>query len=159
MSPFVVRRIVQTPAERVWAVLSDFSSHGRWVPLTRIRSDPGQPRVGWSFTAITGVGPGVLRDRMTVELWEPPNRARPQRAARFRITKHGPVLRGWVNVQVTPVSGTLGARTTEVIWTESLRLRLPFLGALLAPVLAPISKSAYEVVIDRMLAAAAKAPQ
>ncbi len=158
MAPFVIRRIVHTPADRVWAVLSDFAEHGRYVPLTRVRTDPGGPRVGWSFTAISGYGPGVLRDMMTVDLWEPPSREQPSRPARYRITKHGALLGGWANVQVTPLGGVLQPSTSELIWIEDLWLRLPLLGPALSPLIAPITKAAYEMVIDRMLAAAAGSP-
>lgn len=156
MAPFVVRRIVPVACDRVWGVLSDFRGHGRWAPATRVRADPGEPRPGWSFTAITGYGLGVVRDVMTVDLWEPPAREAPTRPARFRISKRGPFFGGWANVQVTPLGGVLGPSTCEVVWTQDLRVRVPVLGRLLAPLIRPLSKAAYEVVIDRMLVAAAK---
>lgn len=156
MAPFVVRRIVHTPTERVWGVLSDFAGHGRWMPMTTVRTDAGPPQAGWSFTAITGYGPFILRDRMTVDLWEPPERAHPSRPARYRVTKHGPILLGWANVQVTSLGGVLGPSTTEVVWTEDLRLRSPLLGRAMSSLLQPLGRLTYGVVIDRMLAAAAR---
>lgn len=156
MAPFVVRRIVHTPAERVWGVLADFASHGRWAPMTRVRTDPGPPRAGWSFTATTGCGPGMLRDRMTVDLWEPPDRTQPGRPARYRVTKHGPILRGWANVQVTSLGGVIGPSTSEVVWTEDLWLGVPLVGRIMSPLLHPLGRLTYGVVIDRMLAAAAR---
>lgn len=156
MAPFVVRRIVHIPAERVWGVLADFASHGRWMPLTRVHTDPGPPRPGWSFTATTGYGLAALRDPMTVDLWDPPDRAQPSRPARYRISKHGPLLRGWANVQITALGGVLGPITSEVVWTEELWLGVPLLGPVVSPLLQPLGRLTYGVVIDRMLAAAAQ---
>ncbi len=154
MAPFVVRRIVHAPAERVWAVLSDFANHSQWVPLTKIIADPGDPRVGWSFTAATGVGPGCLRDKMTIDLWEPPTREQPTRPARYRVSKRGPVFGGWVNVQVTSLGGVIGPSSSEVVCTEDLRIRVPVLGRALSPLIEPLGKAAYGHALDRMLASA-----
>lgn len=156
MAPFVVRRIVYAPVPRVWEVLTDFASHEQAAPLTRVITDPGEPGVGWSFSAVTGFGPGCFRDNMRIELWEPPSREHPNRPARYRLIKRGPVLGGWVNVQVTSLGGVLGPGISELIWTEELHVRLPLVRQAVAPVLGPVSQRAYGHFIDKLLSSSVR---
>lgn len=94
-------------ADRLWAVLSDFAGHGRFVPATTMRTDPGPPRLGWEFTARTGIGRLVVPDRMMLTVWEP--------ARSFRLVKLGPVLSGWAEATVVEAHG--GSRLT---WVETV---------------------------------------
>ena len=59
---------IDTPPERVFAVLADWRSYGDWVVGSRfIRgADPGFPAVGTRFHHQVGVGPLHLNDHTTV---------------------------------------------------------------------------------------------
>ena len=83
-------RHTPAPPSAVWAVLTDFGAHGRWMPLTTMRLDPGSPRLGWSFAGLTGVGPLRFSDPMVVTGWSPPSgerRRSPEVSASCRIPR------------------------------------------------------------------------
>ena len=104
MAPFVVRERTPLPPEVAWRRLVDWSAHGRFVPLTRIRVN-GTGGVGTVFVARTGLGRLGFDDPMEVVAWDPPRHA--------RIEKRGRVVRGWAELTVTPDGD--GALVT---WTE-----------------------------------------
>ncbi|HXU94449.1 MAG TPA: SRPBCC domain-containing protein [Gallionella sp.] len=61
---------IDAPAERVWALLTDFASHSRWNPF--IRSIEGALEVGRSLTVfIQPPGASGMRFRPTVLAVEP----------------------------------------------------------------------------------------
>lgn len=134
---FTVRRQVGAAPEHVWRLLTTFSAHGRWIPLTSITTDPGEPRVGWGFTGRSGRGPIRLVDPMVVTLWEPPNHV--------HLVKLGPVLLGWADIGVEPVAG--GA---EVTWAEEIRP--PVVGALTGRVSDRLGALMVERALDAMTA-------
>lgn len=104
---FTLQRTSRATPDRLWAVLTDFSRHGEWVPLTTMRTDAGEPRLGWGFVGLSGVGPARMADHMVITEWEP--------GRRFRVAKLGPVLVGWAEAAVETAPG--GSRVT---WTESV---------------------------------------
>ncbi|MEO7070693.1 MAG: SRPBCC family protein [Nostocoides sp.] len=136
---FTVRLDSTAGAERLWSVLSDFADHGRFVPATTIRTDAGEPRVGWGFTARTGRGLAAVPDRMLLTVWDPPHR--------FRLVKLGPVLTGWADAAV--VATPTGSRLT---WSEEVRPRgLP---SRLGGAADAVARRAYCSVLARFVAAA-----
>ncbi|HYJ74105.1 MAG TPA: SRPBCC family protein, partial [Kineosporiaceae bacterium] len=67
--------VVDTPAppERTWKALTDWPSHGRWVPLTRVTVlTPSASGVGARFVGRTGLGPLAVDDPMEVVEWREP---------------------------------------------------------------------------------------
>ena len=122
-----VRREVDASAHQVWATLTDWPSHGRWVPLTRVRTTSARPDgVGASFVGRTAVGPVGFDDPMTVTLWQPPTATEPGRCA---VRKSGRVVLGEASFVVEPVS----PRRCAVTWVEDIEIvgvrRLPFADA------------------------------
>ena len=105
---FVVEREVAAPPERVFAAVADVSAHGGAIPWTRIETSPGERGVGWRFTARSGPARLPLVDEMVLTRWEP--------GRRYALTKLGPLLRGWADIEVHP-SGA-GSR---VVWSEEIR--------------------------------------
>ena len=103
---FTLRRTSTASPQRLWDVVSDLGSHGRYFPATTMTTDEGPPRVGWGFVGRSGVGRAAFLDTMTVIDWEPPNR--------FRMVKLGPVLLGWADVSVEP-----DPAGSALVWTES----------------------------------------
>lgn len=141
----VVRRTVDAPVERVWATVTDFAAYGRWIPLTRMRTDDGAPRVGWQFGGFTGLGPIGFLDSMLVTVWEPPTGDRSR--ATFSVRKTGYVLAGWASVVLEPRDG--GART-QLTWTEEIVPRPVVVGRLLATVADPLTERLFGRAVDAM---------
>lgn len=141
----VVRRTVDAPVDRVWQTVTDFAAYGRWIPLTRMRTDPGPPRVGWQFGGFTGLGRVGFLDSMLVTVWEPPAEAASR--ATFSVRKTGYVLAGWASVVLEPRDA--GART-QLTWTEEIVPRPLAVGRLLARVADPLTERLFARAVDAM---------
>lgn len=107
-------RIVGAPPEPVWRAVTDFPAHADAVPLTTIRTDPGEPRVGWRFVARTALGPLHVDDPMRLTAWSAPDA---HGRAGFTIVKEGRLLDGWASVTVEP-GPTPGS--TRLTWREEI---------------------------------------
>jgi hypothetical protein len=154
-----VHLVRHTPAPpcAVWDVLTDFGAHGRWMPLTTMRLDPGRPRLGWSFAGLTGVGPLRFSDPMVVTGWRPPGGSYPAggggdpadggaRPAELRLVKTGRLLGGWI--QVTVAGHGQGSR---LVWHEELTVRPLPAKRLTGPVVGLAATWLYARAIDGML--------
>lgn len=84
---FTVNTRWPVDGERLWAALTDWASHGDWVPATSVRLLHGAGEVGTRFVARTGVGPLAFDDHMTVTVLDPMTR-------RAVVEKTGPLLFG-----------------------------------------------------------------
>ena len=145
MAHLHLTRETLAPPGVLWDVLTDFAAYARWMPLTTMRLDRGEPRPGWGFAGRSGLGPLGFTDSMLVTLWQPPAEGR----GRFRVVKTGRVLGGWVDVAVEPQGG--GSRLD---WREDVVVRpLPMKRAL-APVVARGAGALYARAIDAMVARA-----
>lgn len=105
-------------ADAAWQLVTDWPSHGRWIPLTTVSIDADSPApsgVGCRFTGRTGFGPIGFDDPMTVTRWQPPSDGT---SGHCRVVKRGPWLTGWAEIEVRP-TGT-GCR---LVWTEDVRPR------------------------------------
>ena len=119
MAELVLTQDVEAPAERVFAVLTDWSVHDRWMLLTRAEGDNAE---GGEIRAFTGVGRLGFLDTMTITVWEPPRRA---------VVRHtGKVVRGSGAFEVED----LGGGRSRVVWSEWVLLPLGALGQLAWPV-------------------------
>lgn len=155
----LIRHTSASPAA-VWDVVAGFEGYGDWMPMTRMTTDDGVPRVGWGFAGVSGLGPLAFSDSMLVTRWEPPSTTSSTTPsttpAVFRIVKTGRLLGGWAEITVTPephisTPGDVGARLD---WVEEVVVRpLPF-KRLFAPVLDRASRWIYGRAIDAMLARA-----
>lgn len=148
----LTRHTAADPAA-VWDVVAGFDGYGDWMPMTRMTTDDGAPRVGWGFAGISGIGPLAFSDSMLVTRWEPPESTAPTSPAVFRIVKTGRLLGGWAEITITPephvsTPGVLGSRLD---WVEEVVVRpLPF-KRLFAPLLDRASTWLYGRAIDAML--------
>jgi len=154
----LVRHTAAQP-DAVWAELTDFGAHGRWMPLTTMRLDEGSPRLGWSFAGVTGVGPLQFRDPMVVTGWRPPSDARAagsdtpvNHVAELRLVKTGRLLGGSVRVTIEEDGG--GSR---VVWHEELTIRPLPARRLTAPLVAGAARWLYARALDGMLGQATSA--
>ena len=136
---------VAAPAERVWAALVDWPTHGDWLPLTTVRVTSQRPDgVGASFVARTGVGPLAFDDPMVVTEWQPPARGRRGRCV---VRKTGRVLLGSATLEVDP----LGPRRSLVVWREDVEVAPRALGRCLAPVIRAGGRPALRVALGRLV--------
>jgi uncharacterized protein YndB with AHSA1/START domain len=116
----LVRSVIRldAPADRVWALVTDWPAHSRWIPLTRVTIDPDSPAhtgLGTRFTGRTALGRVGFDDPMTVTEWQPPEGERP---GRCRVVKRGRWLTGWAEIEVQPDG--IGCRLS---WIEDVRPR------------------------------------
>lgn len=125
-SAFVLRRHTPLSPAAAFAAVADFRGHAQGVPFTHVQTDPGQPAAGWSFTAITALGPLAFHDSMVLTRWEPPG---PDGLGGYALRKTGRILAGWAAVDVAP-SASGGS---DVQWAEQIDLRPRALATLTAP--------------------------
>ncbi|WP_043511185.1 MULTISPECIES: hypothetical protein [unclassified Actinoplanes] len=118
MARFVVVQEVRVPATATWTALVDWPRHGRWAPLTAVRTVTDRPDgVGAAFVARTGRGPVAFDDPMTVVGWEPPQGDSPgDRPGRCEVEKTGRVVRGRAWFSVTPLPDS----RSRVVWAEDV---------------------------------------
>ncbi len=150
----LTRHTSASPAA-VWDVVTDFAGYGDWMPMTRMVTDDGAPRLGWGFAGISGIGPLAFSDSMLVTQWDPPVSGDQAVPAVFRIVKTGRLLGGWAEITITPEPNA-GSRLD---WVEDVVVRpMPF-KRFFAPVLDRASTWLYGRAVDAMLARAAATPQ
>jgi len=134
---------VNVPAEAVWRKVTDWEGQGDWMLATRVEvtgAGDGR-RAGATLTAVTGVGPLGVTDRMEIVEWDPPRRC---------VVRHlGRVVRGEGVFEVVP----LDASRARLLWSELLDLplgRLGRLGRLGWYVLAPVFRAGVAFSLRRM---------
>ena len=130
MAHFLATVDVDASPAVTWAALVDWPSHGRWVPLTRVRvvtaSGAG---VGARFVGRSGIGRLGFDDPMEVVEWRPPTS---EVSGWCAVVKHGRVVLGTARFEVS----ALPEGRSRVVWAEDVevapvRLTRPF-GGLLA---------------------------
>ena len=124
MAAFVlVEDTAHSPAG-AWQRVTEWTAHGRYVPLTTVRVDPpGPSHTGTVFTARTAVGRIGFDDPMEIVQWQPPagpgvageESTGQESAGRgfCRMEKRGRVMLGWAEITVEPTD--TGSRVT---WRE-----------------------------------------
>lgn len=137
---------VPAPADVVWDRLVDWPSHGRWVPLTRVRVlTPRPDGVGARFVGRTAVGPLGFDDPMEVTAWRPPAGDVP---GRCDVVKQGRVLLGSAYFEVAPrPGGGATVRWGEDVEVAPARLTRPF-----APLTRLVTRRLFTVVLRRLAA-------
>jgi len=119
---FTARVEVDAPADRVWATITDWPAHGRWVPLTTVTVlTPSGEGVGARFVGRSGLGPLAFDDPMEVTRWQPPSGDLADGSGRpgeCHVVKQGRVVLGEAWFEVTPLPGGRSA----VAWTEDVQV-------------------------------------
>ncbi len=131
---------VAAPAAAVWDAVTDWPGQGEWMLGTRVSVDgPGDGRhLGARMTAVTGVGPLGVADRMEVVRWEPPHRC--------DVRHLGRVVRGEGVFEVVE----LAPDRSRFVWTELLDLPLGALGRLGWPLVRPAMRWGVRYSLQRM---------
>lgn len=109
---------MDAPADRVWAMLTDWDRHGEWMPFTEAR---GGHEVGATLEGWTGVGPIGFLDTMVITCWRPPG---PGTRGRVGVRHTGQAIRGEGRFDVVPLSDD----RCRVVWGELLELPFGWLG-------------------------------
>ncbi len=105
MATFHVLLPSPLPAAEAWRRVLDLRAHDRLIPLTRVTSGmlaADELAAGSRFVARTGLGPIAFEDRMVVDELTPPAG---QGQGLARIRKEGRVVRGSIELKVTPRAG------------------------------------------------------
>ncbi len=144
MAHFEVRLDTSLPARDAWDRVLDLRLHDRLIPLTRITEGmvpAAALRPGSVFVARTGLGPVAFDDRMVVtEVTAPANGS----SGVARIQKQGSVIRGSIELRVSPASG--GSRVT---WDQEISVwGVP---RALGWLTAGASRAAYGMALRRLL--------
>ena len=103
----------------VWDRVVAWESQGDWMLLTRVETAAqGGQGQGGGIVGVTGLGPLVVRDPMTITTWEPPSRL---------VMRHtGRLVRGSGAFETVD----LGNGRCRFTWSEWLDLPLGPLGRL-----------------------------
>lgn len=153
MTRFVAVVDVAAPLQAVWDRLTDWPSHGRWVPLTTVRvTTPLSTGVGARFCGRTSLAPAGLDrlgfdDPMEVTGWLPPADGLP---GRCEIRKLGRVVRGTAAFDVVAMPDVSGRPSTRVLWEGDLDLPPRPLTRLLAPLVSLAGRVAYGAALRAM---------
>jgi Polyketide cyclase / dehydrase and lipid transport len=127
---------VPAPVHRTWQALTDWPSHGRWIPLTEVRVlTPSASGVGARFVGRTGVGPLGFDDPMEVVDWREPAAGVP---GYCRLVKQGRVVLGqaWFEVAERGDGST-------VSWTEDVEIAPVGLTRLFRPLVSAFGRLAF----------------
>ena len=145
MADFEVHLDSPLPAPEAWRRILDLRAHTAVIPLTTVTGEAmGASELveGSRFVARTGVGPVGFDDVMVVQSVVQPTA---HSAGSARIRKEGKVVRGRIDLLVTPT-----ASGSTVLWTQRIGVRgVP---ALLDPVVAKVAGAAYGSTLRKLLA-------
>lgn len=124
-------------SQEAWNRLTDWPSHGKWIPLTRIDVDRADPK---KFVAYSGIRPLVLEDRMH-QLTEQFDGT----SGDSTVAKLGPILVGEARFAVRP-----GPSPTSCVvsWREDVAVK--WLPRFLTAPVAFAAKQAFASSIKRM---------
>lgn len=153
MTRFVAGVDVAAPAADVWALLTDWPAHGRWVPLTRVSvltplaDGVGARFVGRSSLAAVGLDVLGFDDPMEVTAWQPPDGDRP---GRCEVRKLGRVVTGTAAFDVVALAPQDGRPLTRVVWEEDIEIPPRALTRVLAPLVALAGRLAFTATLKAM---------
>ena len=100
-------------ADDVWALLTDWPAHSRWIPATIVTVLEDTGGVGTRFVGRSHLGPIGFDDPMTVTEFLPPS---DEQGGLCQIRKTGRVVLGTAGFTVQPD----GPSTSTVTWWEDI---------------------------------------
>lgn len=133
---FQLRREFDCAPATLWQALSDWRSHGEWIPATRVQVLAGDGGVGTRFVARTGIGPIGFDDNMTVTEFDSSRR-------RAEVRKTGPLLLGSAGFEVEATTDG-----SALYWHEEVRV--PLLPKALVPSVAFIGRALFGQALGRL---------
>jgi hypothetical protein len=145
MAHFEVHLDPPLSAPEAWRRVLDLRAHTAVIPLTTVTGaavSAAELGPGSRFVARTGLGPIGFDDTMVVESIVPPTT---DTAGSARIVKEGRVVRGHIDLLVTPT-----AAGSTLVWTQ--RISVWGLPSVFDPVVARVARAAYGSTLRRLLA-------
>lgn len=141
---FAVRILTPLSTAEAWSRVLDLRAHSAVIPLTTVTGDTlyaAELAPGSRFVARTSIGPIGFDDRMVVdELTQPQDGS----GGWARIRKEGKVIRGLIELSVTPSgNGSL------VEWSQDISV--PGVPGFLDPVVAGVARVAYGTALRKLL--------
>jgi hypothetical protein len=117
--------IVNASQQETWDKITDWKSHSRWIPFTKVwikkESPSGIPNgIGTVFIGRTGFGPLAFDDPMEVKRFRPPMEN--GKAGKVWIGKTGSLVKGTADFQVIKID----KNTSEVLWKEAIETPVLF---------------------------------
>jgi carbon monoxide dehydrogenase subunit G len=122
--------VLRAPADRVWAVLSDWERQASWMPdVAWMRLRGPERELGARLAVRTKVlGIPAATDVITVTAWEPPTRL---------AVVHSGVVKGTGEWLLTPLRS---GGATALRWVEDFTMPPPVLGELALRCYAPVQR-------------------
>lgn len=146
MPELTVSVAVAAPAERTWALVTDWALQGRWIPATAVTVTRGSgTAVGDRVVARTAVGPIGFDDPMEITRWDPPHRC--------DVVHLGRVVRGTGIFAVED----LGPARSRFTWAEQVEVPLGAVGLVGFRLLRPVFGLMLRVALRRLARMAATA--
>ena len=146
MTRFSASVDIPAAAEAVWARITDWPVHGRWIPFTTVLETSERPDgVGATFVGHSGVGPIGFDDPMVVTQWTPPAAGRP---GHCEVRKTGRVLLGRAEFDVLP----RGDGDTTVHWMEDVQLAPVTITRPLGPLIAAVGRIGFSRALKKLAA-------
>lgn len=145
MARFEIRIDSPLSALDAWARILDLRAHSAVIPLTTVTGDTldaARLTPGSRFSAQTRLGPVGFDDPMVFDEVRQPIDNTPGYA---RISKHGNLVHGGIELTVTPNDGG-----SVVVWRQNIAVR--YLPAFVDPLTALVGKAAYGATVRKLLA-------
>ena len=145
MAHFEVQIDTRRSPGDAWDRVLDLRLHDLLIPFTRITSGKvpaAELGSGSAFVARTGLGPVGFDDPMVVEELVRPS---DDSAGLARIRKHGKVIRGSIELRITPQPGGSRVKWNQEITVWGVPRALGWMTA-------RVSRAAYGMALRRLLA-------
>ena len=147
MAAFDVHLDTDLPAAEAWRRVLDLHAHSEAIPLTTVTGEQMEASAlvpGSRFVGRTALGPVGFDDIMVVDSIEQPTDGSGGRA---RILKEGKVIRGTIDLRVTPVKPH--GLTSTVDWSQQISVR--WVPRVAEPVVARVARTAYRKALVELL--------
>ncbi|WP_404390252.1 SRPBCC family protein [Humibacillus xanthopallidus] len=144
MAAFDVHLDTDLPAAEAWRRVLDLRGHSEVIPLTTVTGEQMEAAAlvpGSRFVGRTALGPVGFDDVMVVDSIEQPTDGSGGRA---RIHKQGKVIRGTIDLRVTP-----HGPTSTVDWSQQISVR--WVPRVAEPVVARVARTAYRKALVELL--------
>jgi hypothetical protein len=155
-----VTKIINATPSKVWAELTDWDNHARWIPMTKIinpNSVVFVGKVGEVFIGRTGLGIFAFNDEMKVVASSPPVDV-PVGVQTFKtslqVVKLGNVVKGKAGFILEPVEffGLDGKKVTKtkLVWWEDITVLNSVFQKTFNFILQPLGKKAFSNSVNKM---------
>ena len=144
MAAFDVHLDTDLPAAEAWRRVLDLRAHSEVIPLTTVTGEQMEAAAlvpGSRFVGRTALGPVGFDDIMVVDSIDQPTDTSGGRA---RIHKEGKLIRGTIDLRVTP-----HGPTSTVDWSQQISVR--WVPRVADPVVARVARTAYRKALGQLL--------